>query len=266
MVSNNCCQLFIVFPEYEDSAKTTENIQDIGLLYPDEYIGFIRLLTQLNKQGKAEHYKLFYDKNNLSNFIIPLEELPECYPSIEQTLLLTLNGIASNWRNERIQRDEIMYAIFNKSIADDTFCESCERKYKAQCLSEDSTFAIINHKAISRIPSPVTITRNGEHIIMDVVEGNIDYIKNWLKSNRRPQRIYNWNPKHGEFGKGAHPDNDGYPVAVLYCSREHAADLLNEAIGENETVDHFMRGTKNTIVIWCSKENLLIVINSIHII
>ena len=54
----------------------------------------------------------------------------------------------------------------------------------------------------------------------------------WISSHHFPQRCYNWNPKHGENGKGAHPSHNGAKVSVLLCSKEHAAEIMQNAIGE----------------------------------
>ena len=54
----------------------------------------------------------------------------------------------------------------------------------------------------------------------------------WLSKHHKPLRKYEWNEKHGENGKGAHRDNNGDEVSVLLCSKEHAAELLQIAIGE----------------------------------
>ena len=54
----------------------------------------------------------------------------------------------------------------------------------------------------------------------------------WLSKHHKPLRKYEWNEKHGVNGKGAHRDNNGDEVSVLLCSKEHAAELLQIAIGE----------------------------------
>lgn len=44
-------------------------------------------------------------------------------------------------------------------------------------------------------------------------------------------RKYSWNPKHGENGYGAYKTSAGEYVSVLMCSKDHAAELLQTAIG-----------------------------------
>ena len=60
---------------------------------------------------------------------------------------------------------------------------------------------------------------------------SISHVFEWLSNHHKPLRVYEWNEKHGENGKGAHPDNKGEEVSVLESSREHAGELLPKAIG-----------------------------------
>lgn len=236
MVSKELCQLFILLPEYEDAKKTSESIREIPLLSVTEINQYIKLFNVIEQRGRAEHYKLYYDINNIDNFLIPIIELKDCYPRIEDSLLVSLSRVAENWRNEIIQDACLEYRLFSKVVENDTFCEVCERKYQSIISKNNSTFAIINNGAIERIPQVAEMTRASEHVDITVLVGNIESIESWLQNNRRPSRIYNWNPKHGEYGKGAHKSHNDDAVALLYCSREHAAELLKQAIGADPDI------------------------------
>ena len=60
---------------------------------------------------------------------------------------------------------------------------------------------------------------------------SISHVFEWLSNHHKPLRVYEWNEKHGENGKGAHLENKGEEVSVLESSREHAGELLPKAIG-----------------------------------
>ncbi len=233
MTTNEECQLFILLPEYEEAEKTSENIRTIPILETSEINEYVKLLGEIEERGKAEHYKLYYDRNNIDNFLIPLIELRDCYPPIEDGLLLSLNRVAENWRDEMMQDEHFEYKLFSKIVVNDSFCEVCERKHQSMNSENDSTFAIINNRAINRIPKIAEMTRDNKRVSIDVIDGYIESIESWLSTNRRPLRIYNWNSKHGEYGKGAHKSHNNDTVSILYCSKEHAAELLAQAIGSD---------------------------------
>lgn len=261
MANQESCQLFIILPEHEDAEKTSSCIRDFSVMSLEEVTGYIRLIDTMECRGQAEHYQLYYDSKNIDSFLKPVQELPECYPSVELTLRNSLNRFAEDWRPEARQDGDVEYRLFYETVADDSFCEACERKYLSATDSANSTFAIINHKAIDRAPDNAAMTRNGESVDVAVVDGSIEAIEKWLQSNRRPVRVYNWNPKHGENGTGAHKEHKNDTVAILYCSREHASGLLQTALGEDAETGplyawdedfnrymEFKRESKNTMV------------------
>lgn len=113
-------------------------------------------------------------------------------------------------------------------IQDDTLCEIIKRKHIS---TDGSTFLLINHNAISCSNRLIRARYDDTVIEIDVSCPEIKDIAGWFERNRRPQRIFNWNPKHGEYGKGAHISNKGDKVSVLMGSRGEARVLLFKAIG-----------------------------------
>lgn len=227
--------MFLIFPEYDEVEKTSEHVREICILPSDEILDYVKLLDTLDRRGRAEHYKLYFDRKNIANFLYPVHELSDYYPPLENSVLLSLNKIAENWREDSCQDNRIEYKLFHKKISNDTFCEMCERKYREQSHPNDSTFAIINHNGLNLKPKSgaIEVTRDGQPVELTIINGAIDEIESWLQTHRRPLRRYNWNPKHGVNGHGAHDEHKNNDVAVLYCSIEHATMLLHEAIGED---------------------------------
>lgn len=232
MANNDTCQLFIIFPEYEDVEKTSPIIKEFSLLYPNEVMEYVAFLDRMQQRGHAEHYLMYYDSKNIRNFLYPVFELEEYYPNVELTLLNSLQNFAEDWREEKCQDININYKLFSKSVVDDSFCEVCERDHQNSNIEGNSTFAIINHNSL-QITEVAKMTRDNKNIDIPVLNNTIEDVEKWLRENRRPFRVYNWNEKHGENGRGAHKSHNGFPVAVLKCSREHAAEVLKLAIGED---------------------------------
>lgn len=80
------------------------------------------------------------------------------------------------------------------------------------------------------------MNRDSDSVDITILEASIEQIENWLQKNRRPMRVYNWNPKHGENGIGAYKEHKNDPVAILYCSIAHATELLHKAKGEDNEI------------------------------
>ena len=232
MANKETCQLFIIFPEHKDVGKTSPCIRELTLPAPDEVMAYIDFIDSMEQRGRAEHYLLYYDSKNIKNFLYPVYELEEYYPKVEVTLLNALNRFAEDWREAPIQNSGVNYKLFHAPIIDDSFCEVCERKYQSDVEAINSTYAIINHSALEDV-SNAAMHRNLHQIDIPVLEATLEKIESWLQENRRPPRIYNWNRKHGENGVGAFKEHKNDSVAILYCSKEHATELLHKAIGEN---------------------------------
>jgi len=231
MANKETCQLFIIFPEHEDVEKTSPCIRKFTLLAPDKVMAYIDFIDRMEQRGRAEHYLLYYDSKNIRNFLYPVYELEEYYPKVEVRLLNILQRFAEDWREEPIQDSGVNYKLFQAPVTDDSFCEVCERKYQADIVHLDSTFAIINHGGLDKHPL-ASMNRDIDSVEVAILEASIEQVENWLQKNRRPLRVYNWNPKHGENGKDAHKANKTDTVSILYCSREHAEELLHKALGE----------------------------------
>lgn len=232
MANKETCQLFIIFPEHEEVEKTSSCIREFTLFAPDEVMAYIDFIDRMEQRGRAEHYILYFDSKNIRKFLYPVYELEEYYPKVEVRLLNALSRFAEDWREEPIQDRGVNYKLFHAPVTDDSFCEICERKYQSDIEATDSTYAIINHSALEDV-STAAMHRNQHQIDIPVLDARIEKIESWLQDNRRPPRIYNWNRKHGENGVGAFKEHKNNPVAILYCSIQHATELLQKAIGED---------------------------------
>lgn len=93
MANQESCQLFIILPEHEDAEKTSSCIRDFSVMSLEEVTGYIRLIDTMECRGQAEHYQLYYDSKNIDSFLKPVQELPECYPSVELTFATLSTGL-----------------------------------------------------------------------------------------------------------------------------------------------------------------------------
>ena len=138
-------------------------------------------------------------------------------------------------------------------IKDDTLCEMTERKFVSK---DESTFLLINYDAFSCASETIITKRNQDEVELNVRNADIKNISKWYETNRKPQRIFNLNPKHGENGKGAHPGNKGEKVSVLMCSRGEAKNMLLKAICSDPKVLYFFDKTHNQYIEFkCESKN-----------
>lgn len=221
-------ELFILFPEYKEAPdKTGSYLEADNIMEEDEMYCYIQEIEKMNNFFTHEDYLGYYDRQNVKAFLYPLNEIEECYPG-HKTYLRSILRNWGDWREVALQTGEDRFRFDGQSISDDTLCEVAKRKSE----HVDCAYLVVNHRAFQRSDEFVAVECNGAVCRIDMYGVEQKKLSVWFVENRRPERVYNWNPKHGEFGKGAHPEHRGDEVSVLLGSRTEAGDLLKKAIGE----------------------------------
>lgn len=218
----------LMFPEYRDNGNPgTSKVWATDELYDDETIG-----KQIKNTGifvdffKDENCSMIYDADNIRAYLYVVNTIPECYPSRAQQLRTILKGV-ENWRNNRISSENTEYIIHYETVKDEIRTEIAER-----ALANSADSFLITSSLVDRGGKVWNLEINDTSVSVKAQQMFIPQVFEWLSKHHKPLRIYEWNEKHGENGKCAHPDNKGDEVSVLLCSKEHAAELLDGAIGE----------------------------------
>lgn len=218
----------LVFPEYDDvdNVITSQDWKRDDLPDDNSYGIFIKHLISFIDFYEDEDCCLIYDAKNVSAFTYGIRVLPECYPGRERELRLALKHL-KDWRKNRISIENDEYTLNYSNIKDEIRTEIAARMSN----NPDDSFLIAAH-----IPNYTAeewqLSKDQDTYCIESHPLSIKEVFEWMSSHHHPKRIYNWNPKHGENGKGAHPSNNGNEVSVLLCSREHAAEIIHKAVGE----------------------------------
>lgn len=217
----------LILPEYDDEGNViTSDDWKQNFLMDDVEVGkHIKELALFVDFFSDENCRMVYDVKNVSAFSYALRMLPECYPSRHRQLQTALNK-AVNWRSYRVSREDVEYSVNYVIVRDEIRCEM------AALIAKDTHNSCI---VVVHIPDYKRqlwkLTRNGQEYEINSYPTDISEVFSWLTNHHKPARVYNWNPKHGENGWGAHKKHAGEDVSVLLCSREHASELLQKAIG-----------------------------------
>lgn len=238
-------ELFLLLPKYEEVEGQPDYIRTKGVMTEDEILKVIENINEICRFIANENYEGYYDADNVSAFLYPVEAMEECYPNINTRMRIIMSKWGENWRTQRLQKDTESYMYYCLLIKNDTLCEMTERK---TISADGSTFLLVNYEALSCSTGAIRTKRNQDDVDLDVRKADISSISEWYENNRKPQRIFNLNPKHGENGKGAYPSNNGEKVSVLMCSRDEAKNMLSKAIGPNLKVLYFFDKKHNQYI------------------
>lgn len=218
----------LIFPEYDDADNviTSQEWKRNDLPDDDSYGEFIRHLVSFVDFYEDEECNLIYDAKNVLAFTYGMRVLPECYPGRERELRFALKNL-EDWRKNRKSLENDEYTLNYSNIKDEIRTEIATRMSN----NPKDSFLITVH-----IPDYAAkewqLSKGQDIYCIESLPLSIKEVFEWMSSHHHPQRVYNWNPKHGENGKGAYPANNGDEISVLLCSKEHAAEIMQKAIGE----------------------------------
>lgn len=217
----------IMLPEFRDRQNhCTANDWCIDSLpINDELRKQMSELSDFISFFKGQESELLYDGKNIEAFLFPVNELPDYYPSIPRTMRIVLKGL-ENWRNNRISAKETPYTCEYQTLNDEIRTEILERIKR-----NTSDEYIIAYHLTGYKPQTWIIESEDSKEKIESLRLYIPNLFDWEAKHHKPIRNYNHNPKHGENGVGAHPANKGEDVSILLCSQDHAAELLQFAIG-----------------------------------
>ena len=246
--------LFLLFPMYQEAGgDKSYYLKRFDLKDEDVLNNYIHKVEEINTFFDYENYEGYYDSQNVSHFSYPLDEVEDCYPG-KKTYLRTVLKHWEDWRDTVSQAETDVYRAFKQSIADDTLCEIAKKISE----STEITYLLINHSAFDCYTPKVVVNYNGVDISIFVCSTDSKEIAAWFELNRKPQRVYHHNPKHGENGRGAHPSNKKEIVSRLLCSNQEAEVFLKKAIGvcAKPTMHYYDEQNKQYIEFKRERENV----------
>lgn len=186
-------QLFILFPEQSGDTTTFSNVGTDTL--PAKYVSRMNnVLRGCERVCEKDKFTFFYNHTNARNFkeaFIKDDNELRLFRSLLKKVMIWDNGI------EAVSEEKQNVAVYGEP-------------------------EILKHS--------ITIVEGEKSVQLEVVSMNLYEIYRWISEHRVPQRIYEWNPKHGENGKGV-ISVPGEVVSPLLSSIDAAEKLLPYAIG-----------------------------------
>jgi len=208
---------------------------------------------------------VYYSSSGLARLFANLEILDSLSDysltnPIDQLRRMLDDISAVNWNlNPRQKPDHNYYFLsgggaISHYVNGTTVAEAAENKFLGEQVAllnlAPSQYNETNpiHINRSRINPPSEILICALTII-DTKDATVAFVK-----EHRKIRTFNWNPKHGENGKGMIA-NKGEVVSPLECSKEEAAQLLPEAVAFRKTSELYAFDTDRNKYIVFKAEN-----------
>lgn len=159
---------------------------------------------------------------------------------IDQLRTILIDIEAVDWSINKVHRDDHLYFIqldrgaTVHPVNTTTIAEAAEYNFLG-----DKVFLInLLSSEINNLPTlyvnRININPPGNMNLLQIekVSGKEETIQHLL--NERNQPVFNWNPKHGENGRGMIP-NENEVVSPLLCNKAEASDLLSLCVNSKKT-------------------------------
>lgn len=96
-------ELFLLLPRYEEVEGQPEYIRTKGVMTENEILKVIENINEICRFIANENYEGYYDADNVSSFLYPVETMEECYPSIKTRMRMVMSRWGENWRMQKVQ-------------------------------------------------------------------------------------------------------------------------------------------------------------------
>lgn len=220
-------ELFLVLPVYEECESQPFYLNRIKVLDYVAYLEYRNAVEKVRTFFSHENYDGYYDSENVKAFLQPIDMMEDCYPKLSLLLRKSLMDWGSDWRRNKKATEEDGCLCLGMEITDETLCEMAKR----QSLDGDNGYLLLANGALRHADSCMEVCFHENQVKLACCDMSVMGLSDWFSKNRKPARKFHLSPKHGENGKGAHPEHKGDRVSVLLCSKEIAEKLLNLAIG-----------------------------------
>lgn len=229
--------VFILLREFIDSTHigSVTYINGTDKINSDEFLAEFKSFMEVISFFKYERCNRFFDLENIEGMLYPYtlledeyKEQVDEYPDAGTFVRSEFNryGIM-DWREEETPgaSQERFYLSDNTEVTDDMLGEIVRRKNGKEAV------VLLNFEAI-KMGNPIQIkTSSSERKTIDVCS-SISALHAWFSAHRLPQRIYCYNPRHGEAGHGAQMiPGTNRRAAQLLTNRPDTEHLLGLAVG-----------------------------------
>lgn len=236
--------LFIIFQEYADSSShaTSPIIKSHDKIDEERDCNYFKTFLDDIEFFRYEVIDRFYDSNNLNAALYPYKILEEEYkqdgeyPNIALTVVSSLKAYGfedtrqyddiGNGKEYLFHNIDVTNTIIGKAAMEnghiDIDCHQQECHHISVLLQKES----IDQSLVSNCE--LNSKRGKKHIN---IVSSLEELYEWLCENRLPQRIYIYNPKHGDSGHKAQTLPKGKKAAQLETDQKTTQQLLNKAIG-----------------------------------
>lgn len=246
--------LYLILPESSTCPFSTISFAKMKSLNSSYVNSLIKDLGNITWVYDIEDFNIMYDPNNVKAFLsfYDSKEKGELYKTATRLRLLFKESRYKQCSLESTKLEEMPIVVHGeKQTVSNIFYDILRARQMAIPVG-------ILHKQVfnAQIGTEIGLLYQSKSEKISLLPLTISEINSWLAENRIPKRLYEWNPKHGENGKGQHsPQKRRGKVSVLLSDRNYPKELIGKAYGQTKYSKH---DPKNNLYLYDSKHEAFI--------
>lgn len=219
--------IYWAFPENESIQDRATYVHLKDEVTKDDVVNVVKTIYQFYQDFVHEQICSYYDSDNVERFLHDVTVSKRVYPANQKMRSAFKECNAKNCRKMKGQSITKMTYPFPLDVQN-TLMEAIANKMSS-AGEQGSAFLIINVNGIESDPNLVKLDNGNGELTIDVKTVNRDELYNWFVEKRKPTRVWQWNPKHGDINI-PQQTNGGEKVSRLLSTRDEAKDNLPKAI------------------------------------
>ena len=224
--------LYLILPESSSCSSPTISLAKKDVL-DSNYVGsFITEIKNIMWIYDIEDFCILYDSNNINAFLsfFDLEEKGEFYNTRNRLRRLFSNSVYKQCALDISEVDRMTITVLDE---EQRVCNIFYDVIKEKCKGR--VVGILHKQSFKEQTTDIQLCYQNKSEKISVLPLSISIINSWFAENRTPNRLYEWNSKHGENGRGQHSSQKGRgAVSVLLSDRNYPKELVGKAYGQTK--------------------------------
>lgn len=219
--------IYWAFPENESIQNRATYVHLKDEVTKDDVVNVVKTIYQFYQDFVHEEMCSYYDSDNVERFLHDVTISGRVYPLRKMVESALKKNKVMNCRKMKGRSLTRMTYPFSLDVQN-TLIEAIANEMSF-AEEQGSAFLILNVNGIESDPNLVKLDDSDGELTIDVKTVNRDEVYKWFVENRKPARVWKWNPKHGDKYM-PQQTNGGEKVSRLLSTQDEAKDNLPKAI------------------------------------
>lgn len=237
--------VYIVFPETENYEQSPSAnlmaLKQTGEINTEVLMQLFDTLKDNLLFFEYEHYIPVYEEKNLNAALCPIKTaVPAEFPNVQMKILTILRQIGVTEKAGITSKSlDSKYKLYHEDVTTTVLGDM------ANCIEKGKALVILDIQAALKYKKAIPVKKQYNDIELSIeIVNDIFSLYTWFTKNRKPQRQYDFNRKHGDANRRACGGSQ------LKTDEQETRELLYKAVGKDKKSALWYYDNKNNSFIY----------------